>query len=267
MAHDVIKRVGERAYRYRVETYRDPVTKRVRSRWTYAGVVTAALDGPAPKRRAPRRTRERLVDAFEQLCERGSASSFSAAAIAAEAGLASGTFYRYFSDKRAILIAALERVRDELERGSPSFGPPYGSRDEERARIRAWVTELCRFVPRRAGVVRAWLEALEADPQLRERRVERRRERILALGNYLEALGERGIVVNIRPLSLSTALVTLVDAMFRESVSVPSGGDPALEAGIVETFDRSIFGVDPTPSRASPSTDSAIGSRAVPTVK
>ena len=41
MPHDVIKRVGRRAYRYRVESYRDAETQKVRKRWTYLGVAAA----------------------------------------------------------------------------------------------------------------------------------------------------------------------------------------------------------------------------------
>jgi len=56
MAHEVIKKVGRRAYRYRVESYRDPETKKVRSRWRYLGVAAPgdsaspppAVGGPGP---------------------------------------------------------------------------------------------------------------------------------------------------------------------------------------------------------------------------
>jgi len=264
VAHEVVKRVGRRAYRYRVESYRDPKTKKVRARWTYVGPVPApddAAEAP-PKRRAPAQTRERLVDAFERLVERGPFAEVTAGAIAAEAGLAHGTFYRYFTEKRAVLVAALDRVRDEIERGTPTFAPPYGSRDDERARVRAYAEALGRKIAGRTGVLRAYLEALETDAELRARRAERRRERTRALRDYLEALAALAIVPPLAAESLATALVALVDAMFRESVAESSGDAPVLAAGVVETFDRAIFCADSVDSRATRS--SASGSCATP---
>ena len=268
MAHDVIKHVGARAYRYRVESFRDPETGRVRARWTYVGrVVDAATSGETrAKRREPTQTRERLVDAFERLVERGPATLVTAGSIATEAGLAHGTFYRHFADKRAVLVAALERVRDAIERAAPSFEPPYGSRATERARVRAWVGALCGPVPERVGLLRAWLEAVEGDPSLQARKIERRRERVAVLQTYLAALAEAGIVTDVRPLPLATALLALVDAMFRESV-IATSADPALAEGVVATFDRAIFGTDASAAAASPSTDSTTGSLPVSSVK
>lgn len=266
MAHEVVKRVGARAYRYRVERVRDEASGKPRQRWTYLGTVASAdAAAPAPKRRAPERTRERLIDAFERLVEREPAGAVSAGAIATEAGVAHGTFYRHFTDKRAVLIAALDRVRDEFDRGSPWFDPPYGTADVERARVREWTLAKVRHIPKRAGILRAWLEALETDPVLREQRLARRRARVAALEDYLENLARASIVPAPVPTSLATALLALIDAMFRESVVDPTGTEAALADGIVETFDRAIFGV-PSAARTSVSTASAMGSRPAGTV-
>ncbi|MBD5655776.1 MAG: TetR/AcrR family transcriptional regulator [Candidatus Eremiobacteraeota bacterium] len=253
MSHEVIKRVGARAYRYRVESFRDPVTKRSRSRWTYLGPVaeSSGTAEPAPKRRVSPLTRDRLIDAFERLVERASGTTVTAGSVAAEAGVAHGTFYRYFKDKRAILLAAIERVKGDIDRVAPPFTAPFGSREDERRRVRTWVTAVCRHIPERAGVLRAWLEALEADPELRARRFAARRERTRALSDYFEQLAERNLIAVVKAESLATALLALVDAMFRETVANADGADGALADGIVETFDRAIFGVEP--GNASPS--------------
>ena len=71
MAHEVLKRVGANAYRYRVENYRDPATGKVRGRWTYLGKAPAAGDGaaaPAPRRRSSD-SRERLLAALGREAE------------------------------------------------------------------------------------------------------------------------------------------------------------------------------------------------------
>ena len=55
VAYEVIKRVSGRAYRYRVESYRDPVTRRVRGKWTYLGRVEG--EGTlSPERKSRRRS-------------------------------------------------------------------------------------------------------------------------------------------------------------------------------------------------------------------
>jgi AcrR family transcriptional regulator len=245
MAHEVVKRVGRRAYRYRVESYRDPETKRVRSRWTYLGPV--APEGLAPgaepvvSRRSPERTRERLVDAFERLVDRQPYSTVTAGAVADEAGLAHGTFYRYFADKHAVFLRSLERVREELERAMPSFDPPYGTVSEERERVSTRIRRVLLRPATHRGVLRAWYDALRDDEELRAAREERRRIRVAGLATYLEGLVEAGIVsvANVEPLA--TALTALVDAVFRIAVLERDAPDVVLAEGTVDVFVRSIF--------------------------
>ncbi|GAC1311408.1 MAG: hypothetical protein NVSMB21_20790 [Vulcanimicrobiaceae bacterium] len=250
VAYEVIKRVGSRAYRYRVESYRDGA--KVRARWTYLGVATPEAPG-APResvdagaRRSPkaRSTRERLVDAFERLAERAPYAALTADAVATEAGVAHGTFYRYFTNKREILAAALERVRESLDRARPSFDPPYGDLAAERTRMRAWTTALGSTSVSR-GLVAAWYDALEADPELEAARVERVRERRLALERYLDALRDAGTIDMTDVPAVASALTTLVDAAFRSAVVSGTDGQLAL-AGVADVFDRTIF-CRPTP--------------------
>jgi AcrR family transcriptional regulator len=245
MAHEVVKQVGQRAYRYRVESFRDPETKKVRSRWTYLGRVDLAGDGTAAgavvSRRAPERTRERLVDAFERLVERLPYGAVTAGAVADEAGLAHGTFYRHFKDKRAVLVRALDRVREELERATPTFDPPFGPPAAERERVRAWVEGVLMRPATHRGVLRAWYDALRVDDALRAEREARRRRRVAALSAYLELLTESGTaaIENVEPLA--TALVALVDAVFRIEVLEREEPDVTLVAGASDVFVRSIF--------------------------
>ncbi len=245
MAHEVVKRVGQRAYRYRVESFRDPETKKVRSRWTYLGRVAQAGDGVAAgavvSRRSPELTRERLVDAFERLVERLPYGAVTAGAVADEAGLAHGTFYRYFKDKRAVLVRALDRVREELERATPSFDPPFGPPAAERERVRAWVEGVLMRPATHRGVLRAWYDALRVDDALRAEREARRRKRVAALAAYLELLSESGSVSIDSVEPLATALVALVDSVFRIEVLERDSPDVTLVAGASDVFVRSIF--------------------------
>src|SRR4030088_2346762 len=140
LAYEVIKRVSGRAYRYRVESFRDPETRRVRGRWTYLGRVDPA-DAGLPERPATPSSRERLLDAVGRLLATGDAESLSAGSIAREAGVAYGTFYRYFTDRAHAVREALLRHGPTLCDIATRFGQPPASRDEERARIADWLRE------------------------------------------------------------------------------------------------------------------------------
>lgn len=251
MAYEVVKRVGRRAYRYRVDSYRDPESKKARARWTYLGPEPIAGTGaPSVARRSgePTRepTRERLLAAFERLLETDAYAAVTAGAVAAEARVAHGTFYRYFKDKRALLVSALERIRVEVDRARPSFEPPYGTRTQERMRIRGWLEAA--FVPAsRPGIMRAWYDALDDDAVLREDRLERRRDRIAALERYLRELkGRRAIHLEEPTESLAAALDLLLEAAFRARVNAGAGASDAAVAGVIAAFDRSIFGATRT---------------------
>jgi AcrR family transcriptional regulator len=246
IAREVIKRVGRRAYRYRVESYRDAETRKVRSRWTYLGVATdPGIDGVAPvrvTRRATSETRERLIGAFEHLVETQPYSAVTAGMVASTAGLAHGTFYRYFADKRAVFLEALDRKREQLLANRPSFDPPYGSLEAERARIRAWAQATLSVPPHNLGVIRAFFEALEGDEELREMRRSRSVERIAAFTRYLIGLtAEARIIDVLEPEALATALFALMDAVFREAVIAGKAADAVTVTGVVAVFDRAIF--------------------------
>ncbi len=251
MSHEVIKRVGKRAYRYSVESYRDPDTRKVRSRWTYLGTALpggagepATLAVASVSRRAPAQTRERVVDAVERLLTDHGYGELTAGMVATEAGLAHGTFYRYFKDKRDVFVAALDRLREEVERERPTFDPPFGTRVEERERIRSLVEASLAKPAQHPGMIRAYFELLESDPEFQATRAQRLRERIDSLAAYLEHLAEAGTIVADAPRSLAVALTGLVDATFREAVLARRPVDPVTKDGVKRVFDRAIFGVE-----------------------
>jgi len=248
MAHEVIKRVGRRAYRYRVETYRDPASGKVRSHWKYIGPLAPETAGAIPAeaplpvaRKAPVQTRERLLAAFESLVAKLPYAAVTAGMVAVEAGLAHGTFYRYFRDKRAVFLAALERTREEFERARPSFDPPYGPLAAERARVRAWAEPILLRPPSNPGVLRAFFEVLETDAELRVTRTERRAERAAAFADYLVKLSEAKIASVGSPDTLSAALLALLDGEFRAATVAGMPVDPTMVAGVLAVFDRAIF--------------------------
>jgi AcrR family transcriptional regulator len=241
MAHEVIKRVGTRAYRYSVESYRDPGSGKVRGRWTYLGRVDA---GTQPRRRgeaASAATRERLLEAFERLLERGDLAGIGAGDVAREAGVAHGTFYRHFKNKRAALVAVFERAKAEVDRARPSFDAPLGDLESERQRVRRWVSSALGSPLGRPGFLRAWYATVASDAELSEARRARRAANAAAFTAYLGALGRSGLARIEHPQRLADALLTLFDGVFRAAVLDGARIDAATIAGACDVFERAIF--------------------------
>ena len=241
MAHEVVKQVGSRAYRYSVESYRDPVSGKVRGRWTYLGRVDA---GTEPRRRgaeASAATRERLLEALERLLERRDFAGIGAGDVAGEAGLAHGTFYRHFRNKRDALIAVFERAKAEIERSRPSFDLPLGDLESERARVRRWVQSALGSPLGRPGFLRAWYATVATDAELSAARVARRADTAAAFTAYLAALAGAGLAHIERPESLANALLTLFDGVFRAALLDAARIDAATVAGACDVFERAIF--------------------------
>ena len=215
MAYEVIKRVSGRAYRYRVESFRDPETRRVRGRWTYLGRVDPA-DAGLPDRPPKVSSRERLIDAVARLLAEHDAESLSAGTIAREAGVAYGTFYRYFTDRT-------HAVRETLLRRTPVFGdaaerfaaPPAGA-GEERARVAGWLRDAAAAALRERGLVRAWHVFSNADDAVIASRRAAVADADDVLTAYLQRLADAGIVTIASPRFAAYALVALVVALGRD---------------------------------------------------
>src|SRR5947209_13602683 len=150
LAYEVIKRVSGRAYRYRVESFRDPETRRVRGRWTYLGRVDPA-DAGLPERPAKPSSRDRLLEAVARLLASGDAETLSAGSIAREAGVAYGTFYRYFTDRGHAVRETLLRHGPSLSDVQRRFSEPPAGRDEARATIAAWLRDTAEHSLRHRG--------------------------------------------------------------------------------------------------------------------
>ena len=239
MAYEVTKRVGERAYRYRVESVRDPHSGKRRSRWTYLGrAESGAVARTGPRRRTD--ARERLLDALESLIADRDFSTLTADTIAAEAGLAHGTFYRHFRDKRDALRAAFERTR---ERG-PAIGSlrdDVASVDEARAGIRTLIEGVLRKPAEHPALLRAFFTLANSDPELARERRERKERGIVRIAEHLTGLRSRGLATVSDPTATATALFAMLDGFFREAVIDGSILDDAKIAGAAEVMDRAVF--------------------------
>ncbi len=215
MAYEVIKRVSGRAYRYRVESYRDPVTRRVRGKWTYLGRVEG--EGTlSPERKARPSSRDRLLDAVVRLLERHELSAISTGMVASEAGLAYGTFYRHFRDLAHVVRDAMIRETASLEQIGERFDEAPGDRDAERAKLEAWAREAIASALARPGLFRAWLVTSNHDAAVVAERQQHVDARVERLARYLARLRERRIAGSSQSFS-AYAIIALVGAAAREA--------------------------------------------------
>jgi AcrR family transcriptional regulator len=216
LAYEVIKRVSGRAYRYRVESFRDPETRRVRGRWTYLGRVDPAEAG-LPERPAKRSSRDRLLDAVARLLADHDAESLSAGSIAREAGVAYGTFYRYFTDRAHAVREALLRHGPSLGEVAEIFSQPPATRAEERERLAGWIRSAADATLRERGVVRAWHVYSNADDAVLGARRTAVDAAVDTVTAYLERLRTAGVTKGNSPRFAAYALVALVVALGRDS--------------------------------------------------
>lgn len=216
MAYEVIKRVSGRAYRYRVESYRDPVTRRVRGKWTYLGRVEG--EGTlSPERKARPSSRDRLLDALERLLERYELSSLSTGMVASEAGLAYGTFYRHFRDLAHVVREAMVRETAAMELLGERFNEAPTDRTTEVGKLAALVRETVAAALARPGLFRAWLVTSNHDNAVVAERQRRSAEKVEALTRHFDALRTTGIVTDISSPFSAYAIVALLAAAAREA--------------------------------------------------
>ncbi|MGZ3521283.1 MAG: TetR/AcrR family transcriptional regulator [Vulcanimicrobiaceae bacterium] len=239
MAYEVVKTVGGRQYRYRVESYRDAESGKVKNRWTYIGKAElGSAIAPAPRRRKPSsETRERLIEAFLRLVDREPWNHVTPGAIATEAGVAHGTFYRYFKDRRALFAVCSERAIQQLDQRLAELDAVAPTAEEERERLRSWLRELFVHPTAPPGLLRVW-----ADLALGEIREVRHTHRIEAFTRYISRLRERGFVESvgeIRPLAVALSLI--MQMITRRSVIEQELLSEDDHAAVMETFDRIIF--------------------------
>lgn len=215
MAYEVIKRVSGRAYRYRVESYRDPETRRVRGKWTYLGRVEG--EGTlSPERKARPSSRERLLDAVERLLETNELSSISTGMVASEAGLAYGTFYRHFRDLAHVVRDAMVRETANLEKLNERFEEPVGTASAEGAKLVSWVREAIATVLLRPGLFRAWHVTSNHDWAVVAERQRRFDASVAQMSRYLTRLRAAGVAKST-PAFAAYAIIALVGAAAREA--------------------------------------------------
>jgi AcrR family transcriptional regulator len=240
MAYEVTKVVNGRPYRYRVRSERDPASGKTRNRWTYLGRGDAT--GATVTARPRPNAREALLDALERLLDRSDPGDVTAGAVSVEAGLAHGTFYRYFPNLVAAIRALGDRLRSERAAELGLIDESPADRDAARTALRGWTGVLLRARAEHFGLVRALYALAARDPELRAAVVERRELNARRLAAWLRALCDRGIIALPDPEAAGSVLYAMLDGFGREGLAA---GEPLDEGRVVAAIDlveRAVFG-------------------------
>ena len=240
MAYEVTKLVNGRPYRYRVRSERDPVTGKTRNRWTYLGRADA---GRTPAAAKPRRNaREALLDALERLLDRSDPGEVTAAAVSVEAGLAHGTFYRYFPNLVAAVRALADRLRSSKAAELGSIDAPPADEAAARAALRAWTGSFLSARTEHPGLVRAVYALAARDAEIRAAMLERRDTHARKLGVWLHELAERGIIARPPAEAAGAVLFTMLDGIGREALAAGEPLDEKHAAAAIDLVERAVFG-------------------------
>jgi AcrR family transcriptional regulator len=191
-------------------------------------------------------TYEALLDAAHSVFARRGFEGAQTPEIAAEAGVSTGAFYRYFEDKRQIFLEVvrrmLERSQQEiLSRLDPSLFQRAGDR---RANVARAIDLTFEEVERGAGLERVYLAQSLVDDKVAELRVEYERRGLDVLTALVEALVPRKVVPRARAAALVIQLATVEAASERAGLRPRVATDvPAIhvKAALREMVLRYLF--------------------------
>ncbi|MGE0715473.1 MAG: TetR/AcrR family transcriptional regulator [Alphaproteobacteria bacterium] len=169
------------------------------------------------------RTRLKLETATARLLERLTYGQLTVDAIAAEAGVAHGTFYRYYASKHEIVAAVLRGFFSSIRAMRPSLA----AMPDAYAAIHAANRHYVEVYRRNVGLMRCFLALRAEDPLVA--RIGRAADDGL-VARVLRSLARRGAPAARLPLArqelLAHAVIAMVDALLRK---VYGAGDPPLD--------------------------------------
>jgi AcrR family transcriptional regulator len=207
MAYEVTKRIKGRDYRYVVESYRDPQTKRRKTKWKYLG----ALDGDglrAPVARARKQvTKGDVIAAVAKLLEFRDPEHVTVSVIAREAGISRSTFYRYFPDEQKVFDAALVRICDEFLLSLPALDNSARTTEGARATFRQWCEARFSLIGRQRAILHAMSRAYSGKLPLRLERSLLTVDSLGSLEEFLKTLQIGGIAAIPDAAGLARAIL------------------------------------------------------------
>jgi AcrR family transcriptional regulator len=172
-----------------------------------------AIDGRALGRRGAQ-TRRRLLDATAEMLETHGIRDLRVVDIARAVGSSPATFYQYFRDVEAAVLALTEEVGDELTPLVALLGAPWDA-DHGLDDARELVAGFVEYWDRHRAVLRTRnLAAQEGDERFRDVRNHTLREFMSSLTAKIAGAQDEGrVVAEMSPVAASAALVALIERM------------------------------------------------------
>ena len=167
-----------------------------------------AADGPSARReRTAARIREAAREAFGEL----GWNATRVEDIVGRAGVSHGTFYTYYENKTAVVVALVGGLQGELQR---LVEDPWEAEDV-RGAIRRVVAGLLDLYEREAVVLRTWLQAARDEQELGERYRLTRERFVERVSQNVAAVAEAGgRDAGQFALTVAAALVAMVEHLF-----------------------------------------------------
>ena len=155
--------------------------------------------------------------------------------IAAQAGVAAGSFYTYFASKEAALAAVLEQVGDEMLH--PPLSPALADRDDPVSVIEAANRAYLAAYRRNAELMGLLEQVSQVDEQFRELRLRRTRAFGERNARAIASLQERGLADPALDPDLAAHAVGAMVSRIAYLRYVQHFGDASNEA-LVQTLTR-----------------------------
>lgn len=173
-----------------------------------AGSVESAVspNGLTPK---GRRTRQSLLDAARIVFERDGYLEARIADIAAEAGVATGTFYKYFASKaeifRAVMVAVRPLIYDTKQQSPPN------SQLTRTQRVERGIRQYIAMYRQNVTLIMLGDQAATYDPELRALRIEGRKFAAGRIQRSIERWQTEGAVdSSVDAEAVANALVSMI---------------------------------------------------------
>jgi AcrR family transcriptional regulator len=208
--------------------------------------VKQSTGGPrAFKQKRSAATYEALLDAAAGVFSKLGFDAAQTPEIAAEAGVSTGAFYRYFSDKRQIFVELSRRM---LERGHNEMlerlDPGLFRGNDRRANIERAIGVLLDMVSRDRAFMRVYLAMSLRDEEIAGLRVDYERKSLEALTALIAALVPREVVPDARAAALVIQLATVEAAAERAGLRpqlAPDVTDAHMKRALREMIYRYMF--------------------------
>jgi AcrR family transcriptional regulator len=186
---------------------------------------TARREVRTPQQARSRRTRQRVLQAAIECYEECGYDETTTAMIAERAGVAVGTVYGYFKDKRDIVLELLETiVRDEADEVIEQLDPASWRGTDPRDRTRSLIDAIFHATRLRPGIQRILWERYFKDEAFREPFEALRGQIRQAIDAFIEGIRAEGLCREL--VDQEAAAFVILNAVQWNATQTHLRGDP-----------------------------------------